>query len=364
VTSDLVVITPELTPGCGGVADYTLQLLRLWAPISNLTVLVASPAVEKEDGVSVKPLAPTRAALLKQLPAAGGNVLLQYSAYGFNPIGYPRALIRSLLDWKKMGGGRLVVMFHEIWTFWPFTNKNFFIQQLHRRALKHLLGVCDAAFTTTDSQAQHLVRLAHNRPVAVIPVGSNIVPNGAEYVQREPGFAVLFGTQATRIRALDSMSNSLSQLAAGGQIRRIVCVGQLTRPDLSERERELLAGFNLTDGFVQTGRLDEIEVSKILSSASFGIFGQHELSCTKSGSFMAYAAHQLNVIAEFADSTKPAPVCWLVAPAELLTGLPQPELDRRAECLRAWQEQNCSWPVIAAKLGRPLGIGIGRQNSP
>ena len=35
------------------------------------------------------------------------------------------------------------------------------------------------------------------------------------------------------------------------------------------------------------------------------------------------------------------------------------ELDRRAECLRMWQEQNCSWDVIATRLGRALAIEMG-----
>ena len=77
---------------------------------------------------------------------------------------------------------------------------------------------------------------------------------------------------------------------------------------------------------------------------------------------MAYAAHQLNVLADFADPSKPPPVCWLVAPAELLKGIPEHELARRAECLRMWQEQNCSWTVIANKIGRALAIEVRESN--
>ena len=72
-------------------------------------------------------------------PPGGGKILLQYSAYGFDRLGYPRDLIRALLEWKEHAGGRLVVMFHEIWTFWPLLNKNFFLQWLHRRAIRRLL---------------------------------------------------------------------------------------------------------------------------------------------------------------------------------------------------------------------------------
>ena len=35
----------------------------------------------------------------------GGKVLLQYSAYGFDRLGYPRWLIKGVLDWKKESQG-------------------------------------------------------------------------------------------------------------------------------------------------------------------------------------------------------------------------------------------------------------------
>jgi len=84
-----------------------------------------------------------------------------------------------------------------------------------------------------------------------------------------------------------------------------------------------------------------------------------QLTSADGTTFMAYAAHQLNVLAEFANPAESPPVCWLVAPAELLNGIDRRELDRRAECLRMWEEQNCSWDVIATRLGRALAIENG-----
>jgi hypothetical protein len=250
-------------------------------------------------------------------------------------------------------------MFHEIWAFWSFTNKNFFVQQLHRRALKHLLEVCDIAFTTTASQADHLRRLCPRASVQILPVGSNIRPNRSGKHSREPGCAVLFGLQLSRIRSLENMRNSLAALANSGQINRIISLGQNSTQEASARENELLSSLNLSQGFAQQSAVAEEEVSRCLSTAEFGLFGQNALSCTKSGSFMAYAAHQLNVLAEFANPAESPPVCWLVAPAELLNGIDRRELDRRAECLRMWQQQNCSWDVIATRLGRVLAIENG-----
>jgi glycosyltransferase involved in cell wall biosynthesis len=366
VTSDLVIITPEASPGSGGVADHTLALLRSWRNVSNIALLVATPGRDAAADLAnrVTRLGATRDAIMMQLPAKGGTVFVQYSAYGYDRFGYPRHLVGALIDWKKKTNGRLVVMFHEIWTFWPFTNKNFFVQQFHRRALKRLLQACSAAFTTTASQAEHLQQLYSAVPIQVLPAGSNITPHPAEKVPREDGAAALFGLQSTRVRALEHMHKSLTALAASRQITRIVSLGQGSDPKLHDQEYQLLTRLNLSGGFTQKGALQEHAVSKVLSSVSFGIFGQNELSCNKSGSFMAYAAHQLNVLADFADPSRPPPVCWLVSPSELLNGIARRELDRRAECLRMWQEQNCSWDAIAGRLGRALGIQFERKSSP
>ena len=356
MTSNLVIITPEITPGAGGVADHTLMLLGSWAKLANVTVLVPKAGFVPSELGEVNSLAATSGQIVTQLPQTNGTVFVQYSAYGFDRFGYPRDLIDALISWKKKNGNaRLVILFHEIWAFWRVTNWNFFVQHRHRAALRRLLAVCNEVFTTTESQAEHLRSLSDAAPVHVLPVGSNIQPVGRNDELRQDGVAVLFGTQITRVRALENMGRDLAGLAAAGRIRKIISVGREAESAAREQERRLLERLNLLDGFVQQGPLSPQDVSRLLSTASFGIFGQSELSCTKSGSFMAYAAHQLNVIAHFSDGSKSPPICWLTAPAELF-GIDRSELDRRAECLRLWQEQNCSWSVIAHRLGRALEI--------
>jgi hypothetical protein len=356
VRSELVIITPEVAPGCGGVADHTLAVLEQWGPEPNVTLLVGNRgAAAAESRPIIRQLGKTRQAISKQLPPESGKIFVQYSAYGYDRIGYPRELIRALIDWKTRTGGLLVIMFHEIWSFWPLTNKNFYVQQLHRLAVRRLLECCDAAFTTTASQAEYLHHLCNRIPVQVLCVGTNIRRRQSP-VERQPDGAVLFGLQLNRIRTLECMQQSLAALAAAGHIKTIRCVGQDGNSELRTRERELLDELKLSSGFQQEGARSADEVSELLSSVSFGIFGQNELSCCKSGSFMAYAAHQLKVVAEFADPAKPPPVCWLVAPSELLGGIDESELKRRAESLRMWQEQNCSWDVIASRLAEALHI--------
>ncbi len=352
MTDEIVIISPESTPGAGGVGDYALKLLAHWP--------------RKHSGLLV-PKAHDADAMLKQLPATGGKVLVQYSAYGFDRAGYPRNLIRALIAWKTKAGGRLVVMFHEIWTFWPIVNKNFIVQFFHRRSIKRLLDCADVVFTSTSSQAEHLRALSPRAQVHLLPVGSNIQCNEDADLARKPGWAVLFGLQRARIRALRKMQSSLRLLAAAGRITKIVTVG--ANGDGNAEERGLLAGLGLAEGFEQRGPQPERAISKLLLTASFGISAQDELSYSKSGTFMAYAAHGLNIVAVCADRSKEEPLCLLIDPRELLQGLSETELKLRAERLRAWQKRTSSWQIIAAKFADALQLAEinavgGEENAP
>jgi glycosyltransferase involved in cell wall biosynthesis len=337
MNDEVVIVTPELPPAVGGVADYTQRLIEAWPDKENLQVLVPRNAMEE------------------LLPGVG-RVLVQYSAYGFDHHGYPGKLIRALIDWKTKTGGRLVVMFHEIWTFWPVTNKNFFVQLLHRRAIKSLLKAADKIFTSTESQAEHLRALSSRSPIRVLPVGSSIRRNEDVDPARMPGCAVIFGLQRARLRGLGKMRSSLSSLAAAGYITKIISVGAGGDSNLDDEEGSVLSALQLKKGFEQLGARPEREISELLLAASFGIFAHDELSLTKSSSFMAYAAHELNVIADFADKSKTAPICWLVTPQELRQGMLNSELKSRAESLRAWQKENSSWELIVRTFAEALEV--------
>jgi hypothetical protein len=355
VTDETVIILPELS---GGVGDYTRKLLEHMPRIPNLRLVVpkignrpahsfAQYPVEETDG--------TAPHLRARLPARGGKVLVQYSAYGFDRFGYPRWLIKALLDWKKEAQGRLVIMFHEIWAFWPIWNKNHFWQKLHRRDLRKLLGSADAVFTSTTSQAKHLSALAPRCRIAVLPVGSNIRCLEATDGDREPGLGVLFGLQRSRIRALRKMRRELKSLGAAGKIRKIVTAGSGHSREGDEEELALLLELELIDGFEQSGPLPEEKISALLSTGAFALSAQDELSITKSGTFMAAAAHGLNILSNYADASKPEPLSLLISPDELMDGVSETDLQLRAEKLREWQERTAAWPHIAQQVAQALG---------
>jgi hypothetical protein len=360
VSDEIIVISPEIEPGAGGLADYTLRVVEQWRSRARVCFILpkaaagASPA-SRED---VELIERSAEDLLANLPESGGRVLLQYSAYGFDHFGYPRWLLRSLGDWRQKSGGTLVVMLHEIWGFWPILNKNYLVQQLHRRDLRTLISRADSVFTSTASQADHLRALWPACAVEVLPVGTNILPRFAAPIRREQKTAVLFGLQGSRIHALQTMHDELRAAAGVGRIQRVVTVGGGASPAEVQREGELLRALQLSGGFEQCGPLVEGDVSELLAAARFAVSAQDELSVTKSGTFMAYAAHGMNILSPFARSANSEPLCWTTHPSELAGSVSDDELRARAESLRDWQERTCSWAKIAEQFARALHLGV------
>jgi hypothetical protein len=355
VNGDTVVIVPELA---GGVGDYTRLLLEQWPHRPGLRIVVPKAEERSTSSLLTYPVAETArsaADLCARLPAARGCVLVQYSAYGFDQWGYPRWLINGLLDWKARAGGRLVTMFHEIWGRWPIWNKNALVQHLHRRDVGRLLRASDRVFTSTDSQAQYLAALAPRSPIEVLPVGSNIRPVQAVPAPRQRGTAVVFGLQPSRVRTLGSMKDELKPLAAVGRIRRIVTVGASHGPPGDSEEEARLREIGLADGYDRRGPLPENEISALLSNCEFAISAQDELSITKSGTFMAFAAHGANILSCYADATGPEPLSLVTSARELMSGVTEAELVSRGARLRQWHDRTSAWPLIAGRVGQALG---------
>ena len=354
MSAEVVVICPEFSPGSGGVGDYTLRVVEQWRDVHARFLVAAGRATDPT--LRVEEFDPAK------LPP-GGKVLLQYSAYGFHHYGYPRKLLRELIRWKRETDGVLVIMFHEIWTFWPLLNKNRPIQALHRRDMGALARVADAVFTSTLSQAEHLRVASGGKAVEVLPVGSNIDGVAGIEGEREAGLVVLFGLQGSRITALRKMQEHLRSLARRGAITRLVTAGGGNTPAADREEQEIARTLQLRGGAEFRGALPQQAISQLLASASFAVSAQDELSVTKSGTLMAYAAHGLNIISPHASASAVEPLCWATHPGELLAGLSEAELSARAEKLRTWHDRTCSWPRIAGEFARALRLGVPQPMS-
>ena len=167
---------------------------------------------------------------------------------------------------------------------------------------------------------------------------------------------MLFGLQRSRIRTLRTMLPALKSLGGVGKIGKIITTGGGQSREGDDEEVALLTELELIEGFDQRGPLPEEKISELLLACEFAISAQDELSITKSGAFMAYAAHGLNIISCYADASKPEPLSLLISPDELRKGVTRTELESRGEKLRQWQERTAAWPHIANQVARALRV--------
>ena len=341
----MTIITPEIEAGAGGLADYTLRLIEHWPVDTNFQILTRRLPQNKVTGPHVTGLLPSsEEEIFRALFAAKGPVLIQYSAFGYDSAGNPEDLINAVTRWKSFGNSsRLVVMFHEIWTFVPFWNRRFLAQKRHRRLIGRLALAADVVVTSTASQAAHLERVSGRSDVSVLPVGSNITPHPISKSARDETAAVIFGLAPSRIRALRSLRGTLRKLASAKTLTRITTIGQGD----NSGESALLEDFKLSAGFQQLGACSEAVVAREFEQAAFAISDQDPLSYTKSGTLMAYAQHGLNVISPFASATSGEPFSIFFSPTDLQGGVSPEQREERARLLKNWQARTSSWPSIA-----------------
>jgi hypothetical protein len=150
------------------------------------------------------------------------------------------------------------------------------------------------------------------------------------------------------------MHPELKALGAVGKIGKIVTAGAGRSREGDEEEVALLTELELSEGFDQRGPLPEKKISELLLACEFAISAQDDLSITKSGTFMAYAAHGLNIVSCYADASKPEPLSLLISPEELMKGVTRTEWQLRAEKLRQWQDRTAAWPQIARQMAQAL----------
>lgn len=341
----VTIITPEIEAGAGGLADYTLRLLEHWPFDTNLQILTRRVPENKVAGPHAIRLLPSgEEEIFRALCAATGPVLIQYSAFGYDPAGNPEELINAVTRWKSSGNSsRLVVMFHEIWMFVPFWNRRFVSQKKHRRLIGRLALAADVVVTSTASQAAHLREVSGRSDVSVLPVGSNITPHPISTSARDGTAAVIFGLAHSRLRALGSLRAALRELARANTLTRITTIGHGD----NSGEATLLEDLKLSAGHQQLGACSEAAVSREFQQAAFAISDQDPLSYSKSGTLMAYAEHGLNIISPFATATSREPFSFFFSPAELQSGVSLEQREERARLLKSWQARTASWPSIA-----------------
>lgn len=358
----LTVVVTQLPPAVCGIGDYTMNLVQAWPEERPFQFIVTRGAAASQQAlpeykiIGASEDAQGLAEALEKLDAE--DVMLQYSGFGFDPKGRPLWIAEVFAAWKKKKPSRrLAVMFHELWIKWPWWDPRSLRSWLHRRSVSDLLKVASNVYTNTEGYAVWLRKLNRHVPVQVIPVGSNVtVESTHKTALPERGLMVVFGKQGTRMLALNGMKEALAKLAQKKRLTRLVIAGGA--PDGAKAELAVAKEFLAEDQVTVTGFLEDSALSQLLFKAEFGLSGQDWLSVEKSTTFMAYAAHGLNILSPHAGKDSRTPFAWITSADELLTDDVQMEqkLRDRSLALREWYESTASWSAITARMSASFKV--------
>jgi hypothetical protein len=349
----LVVITTRLPPATCGIGAYSALLREHWpdraGAVEFLVVEDVANATSTPRSDRVSEFSGEAAKLWHQLDRIGAaDVVLHYAGRAYQRFGCPVWLPGVLAKWKqKFAGSRLMIVVHELPGELPMTSRHFWLGQLDAWIVRRLSRIGDVLATNTQHHAETLRRISGRSDVHLLPVGSNIVVATEPARSRAATEFVLFGLPFGRLQTLQRLDSDIRRWQSNGRLTKLHIIG----PDGDEFSREadaLISSWSASLEVVRHGALPSPDVSAILGNAGFALTNVTAATWSKSGAFMACAAHRCAVVVAAAPSSE-VPFCFSIAKDELET-IDAAEVDRRTAALAQWYHENADWPVIATRL--------------
>jgi glycosyltransferase involved in cell wall biosynthesis len=367
------------------VGDYTARLAESWEQQGHeVTVFAATPedppsesgsqsavrkfSVERIQLDARRDVEQAVEAICKTHPE---RVQIEYSNYGWSRWGF--AFYLNALVWAlRKRGLPVTIALHEFplnIAQHPLLAGLSLTQRLHFALLVH---GAEEVLTNTRERVEVLQRWFpwRKETIRFRPNSSNIpvAAGGAKQrkeirAQHAPDGALVLATFGTYHR--DKNFEALVEAAAGAQGQLPVALWLLgdaspAQPAYMEKLRGLIRRSGLEAAIWQPGRMDAEEISQCLAAADVFVLPQPDGHLTRSGSFMAAAAHGLPVIAvrnaenqsDFAHGEN----VWLVDASRgelILAAIRQLAGDaalraRLGNNLRALYEREFSWTATAA----------------
>lgn len=252
---ELVTLIP---PGTGGVRDYAVIMSR---------------------HIPSRILAPTAQTPLTDY--GSGDVVLNFSGYGYHPRGIPSWLVDRLAQLRARGA-RIGIFFHELFASEPPWRSAFWLGPKQRRIAAELGSLAHFWLTNCDMAAQWLRANCSPAPHRVLPVYSNVGEPAAAPGRRTDKI-VVFGGPVIR-------SLAYRQLDAG--FWRWVQAQGLSVHDIGPPIDSSSYARLCESGRIRAhGSLPAELVSQHLAEASFGLLCYPPQVVAKSGVFAAYCAH-------------------------------------------------------------------------
>jgi hypothetical protein len=210
-------------------------------------------------------------------------------------------------------------------------------------------ALAEQATTTITNSPHHatvLNRWTLRSAVQWMPVPSNIPAPAEPAGQTRDGEFVIFGLPYTRLQTLREFADAIRSWHQSGRLTRLHLIGPRDFK-FSPQSDALLAQMLPRDAVVEHGELEPAEVSHRLLEAEFCLSSSNELTWSKSGTFMAYAAHGCRVIAPQSFTSKP--LQFTTAPNEV-AGISTEAAKAKGGELRRWYMQNAEWALIASRV--------------
>ncbi|MEY2564274.1 MAG: hypothetical protein QOH88_2467 [Verrucomicrobiota bacterium] len=349
--SPALVITTRLPPQVCGIGAYS-WLAHKHRPDKSARdeFLVMEGAAESRAELgydAITDFSGDPKALAQALRRAGTvSVLLHYAGRAYQRFGCPTWLPGVLRKWKsEFPSGRLTVFFHEVPGEMPRLSRHFLLGKINLRIIRQLATVSDALATNTEHHAQVLRKMSGGKQVHCFPVGSNIEPvaTSASEARVETEF-VIFGLPFGRQQTFQSFQTEIREWRESGLLTKLHFIGPEDERLAAETNPVLNS---LSDVVVRHGMLPESEVSRFLCRARFALTNVSAATWSKSGAFMACAAHGCAVVIR--EAAVEVPLCYAVAATEI-GRISAAEIASRTTSLQKWYKDSADWSVTARHL--------------
>jgi len=295
-------IVPSVPPEYNGLGDYAFQLCRHWPePRPGWEILarrLPEGAKEHWPEASMRTFESSGRGLADALgQSSARTVVLHYVGYAYAKRGAPLWLPGTLAAWKANTGGRLIVIFHELYAVGPPWSSPFWLLPLQMRVAKRLAAIGDAWTTSCPDYLRVLrerLRVDMSKG-GMIPIGTNIEPvRGPKPARPWPSMLkiVVFGLPLTRLRTLRCHRNLLGRVRQRGLIEKLVLIGRSEAArDVQEATNAILdsIGCETATGY----DLEPADISALLLDSHVGLLHNSCGTMTKSGVFAAYCTHGL-----------------------------------------------------------------------
>lgn len=346
-----VILTTRLPPAVCGIGTYSELLRKHWPdqsfPVEYLVVDDALGADSSRDRVTS--FHGDGSELARELGRIGpADLLLHYAGRAYQRFGCPVWMPGVLEAWKRANpASRLTIFVHELPGSLRVTSPHFWLGQINSWIVRRLASIADVLVTNTENHADLLRKLCSGKVIEVVPISSNLDVELEDAPPRVETEFVLFGLSFGRLQALQRHDQSIRQWQATGRLTRLHLVG----PDADEFSRHadaLIRGWPDPGVAVRHGHLPLPEVARRLQGAAFALTNASAETWSKSGTFMACAAHGCAIVISGARPAAP-PLAYTVG-ADEVSLISEAERERRAARLRDWYQENADWPVTASRL--------------